>query len=267
MSVAASPIPVQTDLPPLPLYRLPVSEFRQLISLGILGTSEPIEMLEGLLVFKGDTTLGPKVTALSCTGPNGFTYSHFDVPVSIRRFSVAEYHRMIETGILGTNDRLELLEGWLVRKMTRNPPHDAGISLLQRHILPLLPDEWLGRIQLGLTADFSEPEPDIAVVHGTERDFSRQHPRPRHVGLIVEVADTSLESDRALKGQIYSRVGIPTYWILNLVDGVLEVYTDPTGPDPNPEYRQRQDFGPDDIVPLVLNGQEVGRITVRDLLP
>jgi Uma2 family endonuclease len=94
-----------------------------------------------------------------------------------------------------------------------------------------------------------------------------RHPAPQDTGLVVEVSDSTLQDDRTLKARLYARSAIPVYWIINLIAGQVEVYTDPTGPDPSPAYRQRQDYSAADAVPLVLDGVEVARIPVRDLLP
>jgi hypothetical protein len=105
------------------------------------------------------------------------------------------------------------------------------------------------------------------VVRGPRRLYANRHPGPADTALAAEVAESSLSHDRNFKGPLYARANIPVYWIINIVDARVEVYTDPTGPDPNPRYRQRQDYGPGEEVPLVLDGVEVGRIPVRDLLP
>ena len=189
-------------------------------------------------------------------------------PLPVRRFTVDEYHRMIETGILNEEDRHELLNGWIVPKMTRNPPHDLSLSLVEAELERRLPAGWFRRIQSAVTASSdSEPEPDVAVVRGNRRDYSSRHPGPQDMGLAVEVSDATLAQDRTVKLPIYARTRVPVYWIVNPPDGRVEVYTDPTGPDPAPAYRQRRDFGPADEVPLVLDGTEVARIPVRDLLP
>jgi Uma2 family endonuclease len=94
-----------------------------------------------------------------------------------------------------------------------------------------------------------------------------RHPGAQDLALVVEVADSSLAQDRNVKGPIYARAAIPVYWIVNVPDRRIEVFTDPTGPVPIPVYRQRTDFAETDAVPLVLDGVEVGRIAVRDLLP
>jgi Uma2 family endonuclease len=94
-----------------------------------------------------------------------------------------------------------------------------------------------------------------------------RHPGAKDTGLIVEVADVSLARDRNEKARLYARAGIVVYWIVNLVDRQIEVYTNPTGPDPSPGYRQRLDYLLSQSVPLVLDGQWVAQVAVRDLLP
>jgi len=183
------------------------------------------------------------------------------------RFSVDAYHRLIETGILREGEPVELLEGWIVTKMGRNPPHDLAVSLAEYEIDRRLPAAWFRRVQSAVTTAGSEPEPDIAVVRGPRRRYAKQHPTPQDTALGVEVADTSLAHDRGFKASVYAKASIPVYWIINIPESHVEVYTDPTGPGPSPCYRQRQDFRLGTDIPLVLDGQEVGRIPVQDLLP
>jgi Uma2 family endonuclease len=182
------------------------------------------------------------------------------------RFSIAQYHRMIESGILTANDRVELLDGWVVNKMPINPPHNSAITRINRHLVRLLPDEWLLQVQGGITLRDSEPEPDFAVVRGPEELYSRRKPGPRDVALAIEVADSTLLQNRREKGLLYAQARIPEYWIVNLVEKRLEVYTDPRA-GRSPGYRQRRDYGLAESVPLVLAGREIAQIQVRDLFP
>ena len=185
----------------------------------------------------------------------------------LRRFSVAEYHKLIEIGILTEDDNLELLEGYLVHKMSRNPPHDAAIQKIMKKLFRLLPPDWDLRVQSAITLSTSEPEPDLAIVRGDENNYVARHPGPADIGLVIEVADTTLVGDRADKGRIYARAGIPCYWIINLVDRQVEVYTAPSGATATPAYGQRQDFATGDDIALTLDGATVATIAVRDLLP
>jgi len=100
-----------------------------------------------------------------------------------------------------------------------------------------------------------------------EEDYAARHPAPAEVGLLAEVADSSLSQDRGAKARLFARASIPVYWIVNLADRQIEVCTDPTGPHATPHYRQQTIYRGDDLVPLVLDGQEIARIPVRDLLP
>ncbi len=188
-----------------------------------------------------------------------------------RRFSVPEYHRLIEIGILTENDNLELIDGYLVKKMSRNPPHDSVLqaSVLQAAnylLISLLPQDWNIRIQCAVTLSKSEPEPDVAIVRGTWRDYQHRHPSAADVGIVMEVSDSTLDGDRADKCWIYADAGIPIYWIINLVDSQIEVYTLPSGPTSAPAYGQRQDYKPGDTIPLMLAGSAVASVRVDELL-
>jgi Uma2 family endonuclease len=187
-------------------------------------------------------------------------------PFPVRRFTVDEYHRMIAAGILTEVDRVELLDGWITPKMPRNPPHDSFLAQADEALRARLPQAWRVRVQSAVTLTTSEPEPDLAVVLGPVNRYRATHPVPADIALLVEVADSSLNHDRTEKGRLYAADAIPVYWIINLVDGRVEVYTDPTGPGPNPGYRQRQDYAPQDAVPLRIGGQDVGPVPAGELL-
>lgn len=187
------------------------------------------------------------------------------VPLAAK-ISVAEYHRMIAAGVFHEGDPFELLDGVLVRKMTRLPPHDVSVTLFNKILIRTLPSGWTCRSQCAVTLSTSEPEPDGVVARGDDRDYATRHPGPQDIGMLAEVADSSLAQDRDVKGPIYARESIPVYWIINLVDELVEVYTNPTGPDPAPRYRDRQDYRRTEAVPLVIGGQVVGTIPVADLL-
>jgi Uma2 family endonuclease len=188
-------------------------------------------------------------------------------PFPVRRWTVDEYHNMIQTGVITEDDPVELLEGWIVLKMGRNPPHDVAIELTLEALRSTAPQGWRIRVQSAVTTDDSEPEPDLAVVRGNPRDYLNRHPGPQDVAVVVEVADSSLAHDRRDKGRAYAKAGLAVYWIINLVDSQVEVYTDPSGPGPAPAYGERHDYGINDAVPCAIEGQPIGPIPVRDLLP
>jgi Uma2 family endonuclease len=190
------------------------------------------------------------------------TYGH---DAAYPRFSVSRYQRMVETGILTAEDTVELLENYLVLKMPRNPPHDSTVQRMLRPLLTVLPAEWDLRIQSALTLADSQPEPDFAIVRGTAANYEQHHPSPAEVGLVIEVADTSLLRDQRDKARIYARAGIPAYWIVNLIDRRLECYTQPSGADVAPSYGTVQTYQSGDDLPLVLEGTTVGLIPVARL--
>jgi hypothetical protein len=191
------------------------------------------------------------------------TYGH---DAALAQFSVARYQRMIEAGILTPEDKVELLENYVVLKMPRNPLHDSVLQRMLRPLLRVLPVGWDLRIQSAVTLADSQPEPDFAVVRGGAADYERAHPRPLDVGLVIEVADSSLLRDQRDKTRIYARADIVCYWIVNLVDQRLEVYTQPSGPTPVPTYGSFQTYQAGDAVPLILDGAQVGTVPVADLL-
>jgi len=191
----------------------------------------------------------------------------FQAMTAFRKFSVAEYQKLIDVGVLTDVDRVELLENYLVLKMPANPPHDSTVTKLFRRLDRLAPAGYVVRCQVGSSMPDSRPEPDVAVARGVETAFDARHPRPDEIALVIEVSDSSLLRDRVDKGRIYARVSIPQYWVVNLVDRQVEVYTDPTGPVSVPVYRRRQDFAAGTTVPLELDGQAVGTVSVGELLP
>jgi Uma2 family endonuclease len=184
-----------------------------------------------------------------------------------RRFTVDEYHWLTERGFLTEDDNLELLEGYLVMKMARNPPHDGSIQLVEDALKQSAPRGWCVRIQMAVTLADSEPEPDLVVARGDKRTYLTRHPTQADVGLVVEVADSSLPSDRTDKVRIYARAGLSVYWIVNVTDGQVEVYEQPSGPTATPDYGTRHTYRPGDTVPFALDGQPVAQIPVTELLP
>ena len=173
---------------------------------------------------------------------------------------------MAQAGVLTENDPVELLEGWIVTKMPHRPSHDATIDQTDEVLRGQLPTGWRMRIQSAITTDDSEPEPDLAVVLGPASRYAAHHPGPQDIALLIEVADSSLAHDRDVKGRLYARAGIAAYWIINLVDTQVEVYSEPSGPTADPCYRQHHTYRAGEVIPLVIGGQSVAAIAVRELL-
>lgn len=189
-----------------------------------------------------------------------------DAPVTTRRLRRVEYERLIELGMF-TGERIELLDGVLVVREPQGSSHAATTSQIAQVLTAVFGSAWHARLHSPLALDAeSEPEPDIAVVTGAPRDYLGTHPAT--AALVVEVADSSLGLDRRTKGSLYARAGLLDYWIVNLVEGVVEVYRDPLpmGDAPNGwGYRSVVVHRPPAAVaPLAVPDR---RIRVADLLP
>jgi hypothetical protein len=174
---------------------------------------------------------------------------------------------MVRAGILTEDDPVELLEGWLVPKTPKTSPHRIATGLVQDALQAIIPQDWYLEIQEPITLSDSEPEPDAVLARGSRRDSLGRHLGAAEVGLLVEVADTSLERDRTVKKTIYAAAGISVYWILNLVDRRLEVYQDTSGPSDAADYRTIRIYEAADSVPVFLDGTQIGILQVATLLP
>jgi Uma2 family endonuclease len=149
-----------------------------------------------------------------------------DVLERQRRITVSDYHRMIEAGILGEDEHVQLIAGTLVSMTPQGPGHALVIQILTRLITEKLGAEFAVRPQLPLTLlDDSEPEPDLAVVRAENARSRERHPGTAL--LVVEVAGDSLRLDRQSKAALYARAGIPEYWVVNLENSTVEVHRDP----------------------------------------
>src|SRR5438552_8582080 len=150
---------------------------------------------------------------------------------ALRRWTRREYERLIDHGFLDEDDPIELLDGLLLVKEPQSSLHRTAVLLVARTLDRAFGDGWFVQVQspIGLD-DRSEPEPDVCVVRGSPRDYTHAHPtRPE---LIVEVALSGLRIARGRKATAYARGGIADYWIVNLLDRVLEVYREPARPCP-----------------------------------
>jgi Uma2 family endonuclease len=180
------------------------------------------------------------------------------------RMNVEEYDRLAEAGVLG-DDRVELVNGFLVRREKKTPPHCYAVGSTYDKLRRLCPPGWCPRdghpIRL---PEYDEPEPDVAIVRGTLDDYRFQHPGPGQIALVGEVSESCLARDRAAKLAAYARAAIQVYWIVNLVDRQVEVYTDPR---PDGSYSVCQVYRPGDEVAVVIAGSEAGRIAVADIQP
>jgi Uma2 family endonuclease len=177
--------------------------------------------------------------------------------------TVDQYHDMISQGLLTPEDRIELLEGDLVEKMSKNPPHSFVTEATRAALERLVPSAWYARAQEPITLSESEPEPDIALIRGDRRDYVTRHPGPAEVALVVEVCDSSIERDRIIKKRIYARAAIPEYWIVDVNLRTVDVYSRPLGG----EYRDHRVLAPGESLPLTIDGTAIGEVPVNSLLP
>ena len=180
------------------------------------------------------------------------------------RLTVQQYDRMILDGTIPEADRVELIEGLLVRKMGRNRPHvqagNKGFWAIARIIGP----GWHVRKEDPIVvSEWSKPEPDLAVVRGEVADYDQRDVTAADTTMVVEIADSSLSADQDDMARVYAASSIPVYWIVNLVDRQLEVNSDP-GPA---GYAHSKVFGLHEDVPVVALGVEVGKIAVIDMMP
>jgi len=187
-------------------------------------------------------------------------------PLSLRRWNRTEYERLVDLGLF-RGDPVELIAGQLVVAEPQGSYHATAVGAADDALRAVLPPGWIVRAQMPVALDAeSAPEPDLVVVAGPRTDYRESH--PAGAALILEVSDSSLDIDRQHKGSLYARAGVEDYWIVNLIDRVLEVYRNP-GQDPAApygwRYRSVQTLTPPaSVVPLALPSVS---IAVAHLLP
>ena len=128
------------------------------------------------------------------------------------RLSVEQYHAMIDAGVLTDDDPVELVEGVLVFKMPKKPPHTFVVEAVSEWIRAGLFPGWFFRQQEPITLEDGEPEPDGVIIRGPRQDYRTRHPGPADIALVIEVSDTTLRRDRGMKLRSYARASIQVYW-------------------------------------------------------
>lgn len=181
-----------------------------------------------------------------------------------RRWTRKEYDRLIDLGVFHEDEPIELIDGRLVVREPQHTPHARAVELVIEALRAAFGAGWRVRPGLPLALDrLSEPEPDVSVVRGSAREPADDH--PANASLIVEIAKSSLRFDRTIKAMAYARAGVADYWIVNLVDRVVEVHRDPVRAGRRSRYTHVTIARPDDtITPLAA---PAARILVSDLLP
>ena len=179
--------------------------------------------------------------------------------------SVAQYHAMIDAGVFAEDERCELLDGLLVKKMSQLPLHSLTVRLLCRWFGRRLGDTWTLGSQAPIALTEHEPEPDLWVARGPDARFADRHPGPAETALIVEVSDSSLSFDRGRKLRLYAAAGIPEYWIVNLVDRQVEVHREPLAAEGR--YAVVEIVRAEGVLNVTLDNVELGTLPIAELLP
>jgi Uma2 family endonuclease len=182
----------------------------------------------------------------------------------VHRFTVDEYERIISSEALQDPDRVELIDGYMVDKIGKSAEHGYSTKKAIKALEVRVPPGWTWRSEQPVRIpDYDEPEPDVTIVRGTDDDYAHRVPGPDDVGLLIEVSLTTIDLDRGKKLSAYATGGIPVYWIINLSDRQVEVYTGARAGG----YQSRVDFKPGQDVPVVIDGKSLRPIAVSDILP
>lgn len=196
-------------------------------------------------------------------GPHQYADSKADF---LWRMSVETYHQLIDLGTFQPDDQIELIHGYLVKKMPKNRRHAQVTQALLALISQIIGfgKGWFLSVQDPITLQESEPEPDIAVIRGSYADYSR-HPGPSDVGVVIEVSDSSLDYDVLVKKEMYALDKVSQYWVVNLKDRQIEVFTDPFNSETHSGYRQQAIYLDGDVLPLVLDNVAVGQLQIGEI--
>ena len=228
-----------------PPYEFTVEQYHRLQDAGLVPMGG-VELIEGIITVKG--------------------HAREDGDPAPFRFTVAEYREMIALGVLRDGDPAELIDGEVVQKMSQGDPHAMAVEALNRLLARGLPDDLSVRCQTPMTLTDGEPEPDFVVCQ-PPAVRGNTHPRPEHVFVVIEVADTSLADDRGPVLARYAGVGIPVYWIVNVADGEVEVHSDPVRPARGRAvYRRVSVYPHGETVPVEVRGQTVMAVAVADII-
>lgn len=242
------------------LRRFTLDEYHRLIETGFLHPDEHLELIEGLLVLKADWLSDEELQQES--------EFLLRTKYPLRRFTVEEYHQLIELGMLEGLPRVELLDGLLIEMSAFTAYHRTCVH----QFYDFLHEQVGERAQVFMQSPITlpdlrtEPEPDVVIARSRRDNYAHRHPYSDEVLLVAEVAYSTLESDQTIKGPTYARSGIPEYWLWNLQDWQLEVYREPmTLAIGNAGYRVRTVYLADEtIAPLAFPDCPVH---VGDILP
>lgn len=183
------------------------------------------------------------------------------VQVQRKLFTVDEYEQMIRAGVLGEDDRVELIEGEIVKMSPIGSAHVAHVNRLTHLLVQRVADQAQVSVQNPIRLPRSEPQPDLTLLRPRADFYVRALPLPADVLLLIEVSDTTAAYDRAVKVPLYARGGIPETWLIDLAEGVVEVYREPAAAG----YRRKQTYGAgEELAPEALPHL---RLAVADIIP
>lgn len=191
---------------------------------------------------------------------------YFDVGATraLHRLSLDEYHWLIEQGFFQPEDRVELIEGVLIDMSPLGPQHADTVDALMEELVTKVKRRARVRMQQAVTLpeQTTQPQPDFVIATRTQ-EYRTKHPHPADMLLIGEVSDSTLAYDRGKKLRLYADAGIQEYWIVNLIDNVLEVYRDPIGSGSNADYETKLTYKPNAIIaPVALSTCRIDLHTV-----
>lgn len=231
--ILTPPVPASSNRP---RRKFTVDEYERMIDLGILNQGHRVELIRGVVVIKGV----------------GKPY----------RFTVEEYEQLVKQGMLTEDDRAELIRGEIVTKMTINAPHASTVKRTHRVFARSFGDRVVLGSQDPVQLTDSVPEPDVSVLEFRADFYADAHPTADETLLLVEVADSSLDEDRNVKGPLYAQSRIREYWIVNLIDDCVEVYRSPR---PDGTWGEQQTLRRNDQIEIqALPGTT---ISISDILP
>ncbi len=168
-----------------------------------------------------------------------------DMPLA--QINTDTYHAMVSAGIFSEDDKIELINGYLIKKMSIGSKHTSVVKLLNRFLMKALGDQAIIGVQDPVTlTEFSEPEPDVSVMRFRPDCYANAHPTPNDILLLIEVADTSLAFDRNAKIPLYAAADIPEAWLVDLIANEITVFRKPEGA----VYQESEVFKTSQTIPL-----------------
>jgi hypothetical protein len=187
------------------------------------------------------------------------------VPKRLARLSVLQYEAMVDSGVFTKRDRFTLVNGLLVAEVPKSPRRTFVTKNLARELQAMVASGWDIRVEDAVRLDDSKPEPDISIARGEIEDYADRDPGPADLAMVVEVAGSSVTENRHM-ARVYGRAGILVFWIVNMKAREVEVYTRLKRRGPS-GYSKPRIYAAGQSVPVVIDGEEVGRTPVADIVP